>query len=151
MMTKSQLAKFVAAGLGRESFSHTHCGSFDITAMRMKAQAENRNTYTSDINDDLITFLLTKRDVCPFRVAEITVQQLDDPAMIIHLKDGFDLLCDGTHRIFAAYTRFNRKEFSFWMFQEEEAITVNPEIWHSPDEVKWGAFDIIDGKVIPNG
>lgn len=147
IVTKAQLMAQVAADIAHESFDHTVQGTFDITLMRSKAIAEQRRPFHTDINQAVIDWLYTYRDVDEERVRTLTLEQQEEPGIIVRYNDGQDLLIDGIHRMVARWRRDPALHFYFWEFAEAEIIRPSSS-WVSAKDLNWGKFDIINGQVV---
>lgn len=100
-LTKTEIMQLVANGQHREAFEHSELGLFDITAMRERAK-----THGKLVEIDIAcvaNFVIENRPYDRDRMRSLTVEQINDPILYVHLPNdpqGADthLLVDGAHR-----------------------------------------------------
>lgn len=147
LMTKTEVMNLVASGKVHETFDHSTCGKFDVTAMRAYAMSRHLPTLRVRIAD-VYAELCRDRVIDQARVDELDeASWKDDPAMVIILEEGSHLLIDGTHRILR---RHKEGQFLFraWFIEERFAIRVDPTEWIEGVHrgIDWG--DKIEGNKI---
>lgn len=155
-MSKSNAARLIASGIGRESFQHDTLGHFDITALRAFIRAgrpQILNCKYSEISYDgsevdALAHLVGNREVCPQRCKELTTEQLEEPLIFLLCPAGANgehathLLVDGIHRFVERQAR-GKADFHFYLIPIELAPRVDEVNYR---EVPWGEKELIPGK-----
>lgn len=103
-LNKQEVAKLVASGVLRETFTSSDYHSpIDITFIR-EALAYNPTRWTQTIiplSAELIAFLYRAREIDDERVMLLTEDQINDPIFVATFQDGKPGVCpiDGHHRM----------------------------------------------------
>ena len=158
--TKSEIAALVAAGQNTEVFHHATMGIFNVSLARdiierfptrfpIYCIAFSQMSAPPELaipQAQVMDWIFSQREICPKRLAELTDEQLDDPAIDLITEAGEHFLIDGIHRIAARYKRgmpdYRTYWMKFWMCPRvppEQALT---------HKYRWGEMDVRDGKLV---
>ena len=152
LISKSQLMQVIESGRGRETFTDSEEGIFDVTAMREYA-FKNKLPTQAFPTRGMEQYLREHRVIDNARVRELRdYSYLCDPALVvIYQRPGEavqHLLIDGSHRIMRrCINRFST--FRAYVFTEAQIIRPDLTGRATLEEVgmDWGD-KVVDGKIV---
>lgn len=149
MMTKTELAIRIAAGLGRESFEHSTEGTFDITALRAVA-VERGDLWTVSLGQ-IVPHIHTNREVCLERVKSLPDESWkSDPVIFLVIERGGEtshLMVDGHHRALRRHQE-GLTDVAAYMVPIE--LAPRPQRgWGRHAAFNWGEKEVVGDKLVP--
>lgn len=157
-LTKSQMMRRVASGKCRETFTHSTLGMFDITAaravvreMRERGERPHRCRF-ADLRADpsvvveqsVMDWLITQREVDMARVAELSPSQINEPVIHAVDPDGSHYPVDGIHRM-VRRAQEGREDFRYWAIPLALMPRPAPGVYA---DVPWGLMDVVGDKLV---
>lgn len=164
IVTKSQMAAFIAQGRGHESFEHEELGHFDVTEMRELAKKKGELIEVDMAGSGMIEFVRTQRVYEEQRVHELPHESWhgangqNDPVLYVRIarpapEPTTYLLIDGAHRIMR---RHLEGLTTTWAYVLEERDIIRPD-WSKMGDSRdlfgldWGDAVLSNGQIIKRG